>query len=50
MMLPNIGAAVITDISNTDAWKCLAAMIPVNDPSASEAASGNVNADRSSCR
>ncbi|MGB7156642.1 MAG: hypothetical protein WBD40_01170 [Tepidisphaeraceae bacterium] len=50
MMLPNIGAAVMRDIRTTPAPKFLAATTPVNDPSASDAASGNVSAERSSWR
>ena len=49
-MFPNIGAAVMTDMSTTPAPKFFAAITPVNDPSASDAASGNVSADRISWR
>ncbi len=50
MTFPNIGAAVMTASSTGDALKYLAATTPVNDPSASAAASGYVSADRSSWR
>jgi hypothetical protein len=50
MMFPNIGAAVMTDMRTTPAPKFFAATTPVNDPSASDAASGNVSALRISWR